>query len=349
MTPEQLSRLFSDFVQADASTTRKYGGTGLGLAISRRLCQMMGGDIFVTSEMGQGSIFRLSLPAKCSETALPVPVRPAAVVRPAVVASRETVVLVIDDDQSVLDITERFLSRKGFKVVTADNGHDGLRLARELRPDAITLDVMMPQLDGWTVLAAIKGDPELAYIPVIMMTIIDDRTRGYALGAADYLIKPVNRETLSAALRAASGIGGRKVLVVDDDDLMRSGIAKSLLREGWEVAEAENGLAALESLQQFQPDVIMLDLMMPEMDGFEFLNALRLKPECRDIPVLVVTAKDLSESERDELNLRVERVVYKGSAALAELLSEIGDVLEVSISRRRDNAVGNEMNGQESL
>ena len=348
MTPEQLSRLFSDFVQADASTTRKYGGTGLGLAISRRLCQMMGGDIFVTSEMGQGSIFRLSLPAKCGETALPVPVRPAAVVRPAVVASRETVVLVIDDDQSVLDITERFLSRKGFKVVTADNGHDGLRLARELRPDAITLDVMMPQLDGWTVLAAIKGDPELADIPVIMMTIIDDRTRGYALGAADYLIKPVNRETLSAALRAASGTGGHKVLVVDDDDLMRSGIAKILMREGWEVVEAENGRAALECLQQLQPDVIMLDLMMPEMDGFEFLNAMRLRPEWRDIPVLVVTAKDLSASERDELNLHVERVVYKGSAALAELLSEIGDVLEVSISRRRDNAVGDEMNGKES-
>jgi CheY-like chemotaxis protein len=346
MTPEQLSRLFNDFVQADASTTRKYGGTGLGLAISRRLCQMMGGEITVTSEPGKGSTFLMNLPVESDAVPVVVPARPAAA-QSAIETPRGSVILVIDDDESVLDLTERFLTRKGFKVVTAREGHEGLRLARELHPAAITLDVLMPQLDGWTVLAAIKGDPELADIPVILMTIIDDRTRGYALGATEYLIKPVNREKLTAVLRSACGTAGRKVLVIDDDELMRSGVCQSLRRDGWEVSEAANGRLGLASLGQSRPDVIMLDLMMPEMNGFEFLVEMRSQPEWRDIPVLVVTAKDLSAEERAQLNEHVERVMDKGSAELAELLGEIGQVLEVSITRRRGgtaeegNALGN--------
>jgi signal transduction histidine kinase/CheY-like chemotaxis protein len=343
MTAEQLSRLFNDFVQADASTTRKYGGTGLGLAISRRLCQMMGGEITVTSEPGKGSIFLMNLPAESGAVPVVVPARAAAVL-PVGETPRGSVILVIDDDESVLDLTERFLTRKGFKVVTANNGHDGLRLARELHPAAITLDVLMPQLDGWTVLAAIKGDPELADIPVILMTIIDDRTRGYALGATEYLIKPVNREKLTGVLRAACGTAGRKVLVIDDDDFMRKGVCQSLQRDGWEVSEAANGRIGIERLGQSRPDVIMLDLMMPEMNGFEFLVEMRSKAEWRDIPVLVVTAKDLTAEERAQLNGHVERVMDKGSAELAELLSEIGQVLEVSITRRRAGAVEVEEN-----
>ncbi len=343
MTPEQLSRLFNDFVQADASTTRKYGGTGLGLAISRRLCQMMGGEITVTSELGKGSTFLMNLPAEYGAMPVAIPGRPATS-PPTAEAPRGSLILVIDDDQSVLDLTERFLTRKGFKVVTASDGHEGLRLARELHPAAITLDVLMPQLDGWTVLAAIKGDPELADIPVILMTIIDDRTRGYALGATEYLIKPVNREKLTSALRAACGTAGRRVLVIDDDDLMRQGVCQSLRRDGWEVSEAANGRLGIDSLGQLRPDAIMLDLMMPEMDGFEFLVEMRSKPEWRDIPVLVVTAKDLTAEERARLNGHVERVMDKGSAELAELLGEIGQVLEVSITRRREG--GGEAGGQ---
>ncbi len=335
MTPEQLSRLFNDFVQADASTTRKYGGTGLGLAISRRLCQMMGGEITVTSEPGSGSTFLMTLPAESGD--VPLPVRPAAAAKPAAGSpSDASTILVIDDDESVLDLTERFLTRKGFKVVTASDGHEGLRLARELHPAAITLDVLMPQLDGWTVLAAIKGDPELADIPVILMTIIDDRTRGYALGATEYLIKPVNREKLTGVLRAACGTAGRKVLVIDDDALMRRGIAQSLERDGWQVAEADNGRAGLARLEESKPDVIMLDLMMPEMNGFEFLVEMRARPQWRDIAVLVVTAKDLTAEDRAQLNGHVEQVLDKGSAELAELLGEIGQVLSVSITRRRE-------------
>jgi CheY-like chemotaxis protein len=344
MTPEQLSRLFNDFVQADASTTRKYGGTGLGLAISRRLCQMMGGEITVTSEPGKGSTFLMSLPAESGAAPAAAPARAAAAAKAAGEMPRGSAILVIDDDESVLDLTERFLTRKGFKVVTANNGHEGLRLARELHPAAITLDVLMPQLDGWTVLAAIKGDPELADIPVILMTIIDDRTRGYALGATEYLIKPVNREKLTGVLRAACGTAGRKVLVIDDDDFMRNGVVQSLQRDGWEVGDAANGRIGIECLGQSRPDVIMLDLMMPEMNGFEFLVEMRSKAEWRDIPVLVVTAKDLTAEERAQLNGHVERVMDKGSAELAQLLGEIGQVLEVSITRRRDGAAEAEGN-----
>lgn len=344
MTPEQLSRLFHDFVQADASTTRRYGGTGLGLAISRRLCHMMGGEITVTSEPGRGSTFVVTLPAEAAAvTDLPrqdVPARTGA----ATSVPGTGLVLVIDDDESVRDLTSRFLTRKGFRVATAADGHEGLRLARELHPAAITLDVLMPQLDGWTVLAAIKGDPELADIPVILMTIIDDRTRGYALGATEYLIKPVNREKLTAALRSACGTAGRRVLVIDDDEAMRSGVCQSLRRDGWEVDEAANGRLGLDRLAASRPDVIMLDLMMPEMDGFEFLVGMRGKPEWRDIPVLVVTAKDLTADERARLNGHVERVMAKGSAELTELLGEIGQVLEVSITRRREG--GTEAEGK---
>ena len=339
MSAEQVGKLFQDFVQADSTTTRKYGGTGLGLAISRRLCQMMGGDITVKSEVGKGSTFAMRLPAESGSAPMPLPPpRVVPVARPVAAHSDESLILVIDDEQSVLDVTSRFLTREGFKVVTAIDGHEGLRLARELHPSAITLDVMMPQLDGWTVLAAIKGDPELADIPVILMTIIDDRTRGYSLGATEYLIKPVGREKLTGVLRAICGAAGRHVLVVDDDPDLRRGMRRFLEHDGWEVDEAANGRLALERLSKQRPDAIMLDLMMPEMDGFQFLVEMRKSAEWRDIPVIVVTAKDLSAEERNELNSYVESVLVKGASDLNEMLAEIGRLLPVSIERRRGQA-----------
>jgi signal transduction histidine kinase/DNA-binding response OmpR family regulator len=340
LTPEQIGKLFHEFVQADASTTRKYGGTGLGLAISRRFCQMMGGDITVASEPGRGSTFTIRLPAEVGVAQQPAAaVRDAAAPRPGAAQSGAPTILVVDDDQTVREVMARYLAREGFSVVTASGGHEGLRLARKLHPAAITLDVMMPDLDGWTVLAAIKGDPELADIPVILMTIVDEKNRGYSLGATDYMVKPVDRERLSGVLRNICGAVGRQVLLVDDDDMMRRGMRLALEQDGWQVSEAENGRVALARLAETRPDVIVLDLMMPEMDGFEFLVEMRSRAEWRDISVLVVTAKDLTVEERSRLNGDVERVLQKGASELDELLREIGRILPGSIERGRGKKV----------
>jgi PAS domain S-box-containing protein len=200
MTPEQLGKLFQAFSQADASTTRKYGGTGLGLAISRRFCQMMGGDIVVTSEYGKGTTFSVHLPARVQEAKGPE-TDPANRSRPPSPITGEGTVLVIDDDESVLELMTRFLSKEGFRVATAAGGEEGLSLARELKPIAITLDVQMPGMDGWTVLSRLKADPDVAETPVVMVTMVDDKNLGHQLGAAAYLPKPVDHERLAALLR----------------------------------------------------------------------------------------------------------------------------------------------------
>src|SRR3989440_4706502 len=292
MSSEQMGRLFQEFVQADPSTTRKYGGTGLGLAISRRFCQMMGGDIAVQSELGRGSTFTIRLPARI-EAAQPTGplLRRARPERAPKTPVKGSLILIVDDDQTVCDVMGRYLEREGFAVRTATGGREGLKLARELHPAAITLDINMPDLDGWTVLAAIKGDPQLASIPVVLVTIEDNRSRGYSLGATEYLTKPIDRERLIALLREISSPVARKVLLVDDDEIMRESVRRGLEQEQWEVIGASNGRFALEQLAESSPDVILLDLMMPGMDGFEFLLAMRQHPEWRGNPVLVPAAE----------------------------------------------------------
>jgi signal transduction histidine kinase/CheY-like chemotaxis protein len=313
MTAEQMDRLFRDFTQADASTTRKYGGTGLGLAISRRFCQMMGGDITVDSRMGGGSTFTIRLPRLVEASTTTVAAQdPLPRAQPFASPAEAPLVLVVDDDQTMREVTSRFLERAGFTVVTASGGQEGLRLARALRPAAMTLDVMMPDLDGWTVLAALKGDPELSDIPVILMTILDEKQRGFALGAVDYLIKPVDRGRLIGLLHGLCAGPTRRVLVVDDDDLMRRELLLALEQDGWQAHGAENGRTALARLADGPFDVVLLDLVMPEMNGFEFLVQLRACDEWRDIPVIVITARDLTEEDRRQLDLGVKRVLRKG-------------------------------------
>jgi GAF domain-containing protein/CheY-like chemotaxis protein len=333
MTPEQLAKLFEAFTQADAATTRRYGGTGLGLALSRRLCRMMGGDVTAESEAGRGSTFTIRLPARVVETAEePAALVPAAE-RP--VAAVGTV-LVIDDEPAVRDLMQRFLGKEGFRVVTAASGEEGLRRAREIRPDAITLDVMMPGLDGWAVLSALKADTDLADIPVVMLTIVDDKNLGYALGASDYLTKPIDRDRLAAVL-------GRyrrdlPVLVVDDDVEVRQLLRRMLEPEGYAVVEADNGRVALERLRDGTPAVVLLDLMMPEMDGFDFVAEFRRHAAWRAIPIVVITAKDLSREERERLNGYVQKILQKGAHGRAELLAEVRELVATSVARRRPRA-----------
>ena len=332
MTPEQVEKLFSPFTQADPSTTRKYGGTGLGLTITRRFCQMMGGDVRVESEPGRGSTFSVRIPAVVADRAAePGDREPAD--EPA--GGGGDLVLVVDDDPSVRQLMRRTLEKEGFRVREASGGAEGLALARRLRPSAITLDVMMPGMDGWAVLSSLKSDPALAEIPVVMVTIVDDRNLGYSLGAADYLTKPVDRRRLSAALsRFRGGFAGGVALVVDDDTVGREMVRQMLERDGWSVSEAENGRVAFDRLAEARPDVILLDLMMPEMDGFAFAQELRQHPQFREIPVLVLTAKDLTDDDRRRLNGKVLGVLQKSAYTREELLAEIRRELSERIRPR---------------
>jgi signal transduction histidine kinase/CheY-like chemotaxis protein/HAMP domain-containing protein len=337
MTPEQMAKLFQEFTQADASTTRKYGGTGLGLAISRRFCQMMGGDITVESASGRGSTFTIRLPAEAEAAgtdqgrrgSMPTPMAPALPSE----AGRSAPILVVDDDVTVRELMERFLAREGFSVVTAATGVEALGRARELRPAAITLDVLMPDLDGWTVLAALKGDPALADIPVILVTILDERNKGYSLGATDYMTKPIDRDRLLHLLRTICARTEGRVLLIEDDDATRALIRPALEREGWAVVEAENGRVGLDRVAARRPDIILLDLMMPEMDGFEFLAELRSSAEWRDIPVIVITAKDLTDEDHRRLNGGVERIIQKSACDHDALLREVGQWLATRVGR----------------
>jgi len=326
MTPAQLAKLFQAFSQADSSTSRKYGGTGLGLAISRKFCHMMGGDLTVQSERGKGSTFTVTLPVEVSEAASDVSPRTESPRdRPRTPsATSGPVVLVIDDDAQARDLIERSLGKEGFRVVLAGDGKRGLELAKQLKPDVITLDVMMPGMDGWAVLTALKADPATGDIPVIMLTIVDDKHIGFALGAADYFTKPIDWPRLAVVLQKYRKSAGRQsVLVVEDDPATREMLRRTLAKQGWHVVEAENGRVGLEQLNAGIPALILLDLMMPEMDGFEFMQALRERPDGRLVPVVVITAKDITEEDRRRLNGQVAKILRKGATSSEELLAEL--------------------------
>ena len=332
MSPEQMGKLFQAFTQADASTTRQYGGTGLGLVITKHYCQMMDGDISVEGELGMGSTFTIELPSVVVEPAS----GPALADDSQAETAREAAgtVLVIDDEQSVCRLLERFLSREGFRVKTALGGEEGLRLARELQPDAITLDVLMPGIDGWTALTMLKTDPDLANIPVIMLTVVDDKGKGYALGAAEYMVKPIDRDRLTTVLQPyRSASRPFRVLVVEDEASTRELLRRTLEKEGWDVIEAEHGRVALELVTEAPPGLILLDLMMPEMDGFQFLAELRQTEAWRVIPVVVVTAKDLTAQDRLRLNGYVVSILQKQAYSRDALLAEVRDLVAAGARR----------------
>ncbi len=337
MSADQLGKLFQPFSQVDSSTTRKFGGTGLGLVISRRFCNLMGGEITVESEPGRGSTFSIMLPARVEEPGE----TPAEDTRSAAGPSGPDagLVLVIDDDPRVHDLLRRTLAREGFRVEAASDGPEGLRLARELRPDAITLDVMMPGMDGWAVLAALKSDAELAEIPVVMLTIVDNQNRGFALGAVDYLTKPIDRDRLLTVLRRFARNGRPlSVLVVDDDPAAREYLARTLEGHRWAVRQAANGRLALEALAEARPDAILLDLIMPELDGFQFLDEMHRHAAWRDIPVVVLTAKDLTAEERRRLEGEVGLVLQKGAYHAEELLRQTGRLVAGRLRRKAGSA-----------
>jgi CheY-like chemotaxis protein/anti-sigma regulatory factor (Ser/Thr protein kinase) len=331
---EKQKQLFQPFTQADASTTRKYGGTGLGLAITKKIISLMGGHITLESTPGHGCTFTVLLPAVVSPDKKSFDIQLLehlkSTTTPLATENETHTILVIDDDEAVREFLHSHLTRSGYQVLTAESGDEGLRLAKTLHPQMITLDVMMPDIDGWDVLSRLKSDHETADIPVIMMSIEAEPEKGFSLGAADYLIKPVNYQQLNQVIRKYMHDGRSTVLVVEDDPVTRDMLSNMLQRNHCRVITADNGRMGLARLEMNSIDLILLDLMMPEINGFEFAMYMQTHDMWRNIPVVVLTAKDLSAEERERLRISAEAIFQKGSYTKTELLAEIQKLLTLT-------------------
>ncbi len=337
MQPEEQSKAFVPFV---SNKKGNEGGTGLGLSICKELCTQMGGKIGFVSEPGKGTRFSVLLPRRATseryERAESVATMPAAPISrertgpisPANASGTEpepgTRVLVVDDDEGVRKMMRRTLETEGYEVIAATDGEQGLALAREQKPDAITLDIVMPGLDGWEVLSRLKADPQTEAIPVIMVSVMADRSESLALGVEDCLVKPVDLGRLSRVVkRVTARSSERRILVVDDDEPSREALHRILVEEGWEPVGAASGREALEELARNRPAAIILDLVMPGMDGFEFLLELAHHPEWSEIPVLVLTAARPSSRESEFLQRRVESVIEKGESSAQQVIRRL--------------------------
>ncbi len=327
MSKEQLANLFQRFAQADETTTRKYGGTGLGLALTRALSKMLGGRIDVASVEGEGTTFTVTVPTRYearvvhAETGKEVAVDDEA--RKAAHAQAPSI-LVVDDDPSARELLTRHLEREGFAVTTASSGAEALEHIKAYKPLAVLLDVMMPGLDGWHVLKAIRDNPDTKDIPVIMQTVLDDRNFAYALGATGYLKKPVRRDVLADALQSLEiGTANRQVLIVDDDRDANERLMEMLTRDGWNCRMALNGAEALKVLAEYVPDLVLVDLIMPEMDGYAFIREVRNNQKFDALPLVVMTATDVGADKVRTLSSDTAGIVQKGAMPLADLVADL--------------------------
>ncbi|TSK09079.1 MAG: response regulator [Geobacter sp.] len=323
IAPQYLDSIFHEFRQADGSTSRSYEGTGLGLAIVKKTACLLGGDVSVASELGMGSLFTLRLPLDCSRAAGPAQ---SALVAPAQAPPHQVPgrpILVVDDDPEAVSLITGHLAQAGFETLTALNGPDALRLARARHPFAITLDIMMPDMDGWEVMRELKEHPETADIPVVIISLSEDRETGVALGAVGVIAKPVGKEQLMETFARLAGAGCRLVLVVDDSEFDRYFIASMFKEQGLDVLMAENGPEALELAATDHPDLITLDLLMPGMDGAAVLDRLRSNESTADIPVVVITSKELSAVELQRLSSGVSAVLSKNALDREVVLEEL--------------------------
>jgi CheY-like chemotaxis protein len=324
ISPEALEHIFEEFQQADTSTTREYGGTGLGLSISRRLARLLEGDLRVVSEVGTGSTFTFSFPIHYGQKEEVAQQSQASQVD---AAGSAPLILVIDDNEDAIYLMQETLEAAGYRVAVARDGVEGLSLAGEKQPFAITLDIMMPQKDGWQVLHDLKANPATKSIPVILISIVDQKALGYRLGAEDYLVKPFQEDEILQSLEKVKSRGGdkplKKLLVVDDDPTVEDMISQLLDGKQYQIEAASDGMDAMEKIRANQPDAILLDLMMPRLDGFGLIEQLKQDPELANLPIIVLTAKLLNQKEKDALQKSVGQVIQKQGISGEELLSEI--------------------------
>ena len=346
----QIGTLFSAFSQADMSTTRRYGGTGLGLTISQKFCRLMGGEITVESELGKGAMFVISLPVVVKEQTpleeddqvLAKAVNEFEMTRGNSEIERDFEpdrrrktcrVLIIDDDPMACDLQQRHLSKHDFEVYCANSGEDGIKMIDELLPDVILLDVMLGDMNGWQVLTYIKNQPALVHIPVIMLTMVDEKKTAFSLGATAYLTKPIDWDDLATTInRCVRKAGQKSILVIDDDADARKLARLVLENEGYSIIEAENGYLGLLRLAERKPSAILLDLLMPNMNGHEFLNEMEINEQWADIPIIALTAMELDENERQSLESRVSVIIQKGAYSIDQVLSAVRELLKKKVN-----------------
>jgi CheY-like chemotaxis protein len=324
---EHLSLIFEEFRQVDSSSNRRFEGTGLGLSICRRLVELHGGQIWVESAVGQGSTFSFSLPTEMQ----PVQYTPATpMLSETTEYSTGIPILVVDNDQSAIDIVRHYLAQEGYAVRGVKDSRRVLEVAREMRPSAIILDVLMPHKDGWEVLAELKHDPILKDTPVIIYTIIEEQQLGFHLGANAYLTKPIDQQQLLATVAKLTERESHIVVIDDDPDALKIVTSYLAKHRGYHITTACGGSEGLRSIQQNRPDLIILDLMMPEIDGFAVLEELNGNPLTADIPVIVLTAKDLTEPERALLNARVQQLLIKAQAPADQVVGHVVELLALA-------------------
>lgn len=325
ITHEKLSKLFQPFIQAEASTTRKFGGTGLGLYLTKKYCQILGGTISVDSVIDKGSSFTIKIPAIIKKGALEQRVE----ILPSKTSNK--IILNIDKNLETHQLIAETLQEEGYQILHAFNDEDGLSLARQFKPHVITLNVNMPKMEGWSTLTMLKSDPLTKSIPVMMLTLSKDNELGLALQVADYLVKPVEAcnllKTIKKFINSNTNV---EIMIVDDDAVSRDLFSRMLKRYGWSIIEAPNGLIALEYLESTLklPSLILLDLTMPVMNGFEVLTALAKNPKLENIPVIVITAKELTSEEKLFLMEGSKEVFIKGKYDQYALNTAISNIIK---------------------